>query len=273
MRNINYIPGIQGVADGAVATLNIPVNRRYHSIHIQTLANGVAADATLNCSLVELMVNGIVMRSGKPKTFIDLGKLYGYTASTGEIPLFFSEFWRNESPGSMELTSWDLFGQSTFTMRLTLLSPAGSVGISSVLADFDSKRNTRLINGQQVPFPQIVKQTDMSFVLGSGLNDITTLPTSFPILRLLADVSANAISKVELFGDGNVKLHEATKTENVIMLNSNLLVAGSYEYPLVLDYDNRVLQALKTTTLDYRVTTSGALTLTMHVHQLVNGFR
>ena len=273
MRIVNYVPGIQGVADSSVATLNLPVNRRYHSLHIQTLANGVAADATLNASLVELIVNGIVMRSGKPKTFIDLAKLYGYTPATGEIPIFFSEFWRNESPGAMEVTSWDMWGQSSFTMRITLLAPAGGVGIQSVLADFDGKKNVRTVNGVEVPFLQIVKQTDLSFVAASGLNDVTTIPTSWPILRAMMDVSANAITKVELFGDGNAKILEATKGENAIMLNSNLLVAGSYEFPLVLDYDNRVLQGLKTSALNLRVTTSGALTLTVHLHQLINGYR
>ena len=67
MRIVNYVPGIQGVADSSVATLNLPVNRRYHSLHIQTLANGVAADATLNASLVELIVNGIVPKPWRRK--------------------------------------------------------------------------------------------------------------------------------------------------------------------------------------------------------------
>jgi hypothetical protein len=212
------------------------------------------------------------MRSGAPKTFIDLAKLYGYTPATGEVPFFFSEPWRNESPGAMEATSWDMYGQNTFTARVTFLSPGGGVGVQSILADFDGKRNVRKINGVDTPFLAVVKQTDLSFVLASGLNDIVTIPTSFPLLRLMADVSANAISKVELFGDGNAKILESTKAENAVMLNANGLTAGSYEFPLVLDYDNRVLQGLKTSALQYRVTTTGALTLTMHTHQLLPGF-
>jgi hypothetical protein len=41
----------------------------------------------------------------------------------------------------------------------------------------------------------------------------------------------------------------------------------------VLDYDNRILQGLKTSSMDLRVNASGALTLTAHVHQLVNGYK
>lgn len=275
MRTINYIPGIQGVASSGVATVNIPVNRRYHSLRVLlTNAAGVLTDATTIASLIELIVNGQVMRSGAPKTFIDLAKLYGYTPATGEVPFFFSEPWRNESPGAMEATSWDLFGQATFTARITFLAPGGGVGVQSILGDFDGKRNTRRdSNGNEIPFLAIVKQTDLAFNAASGLNDIVTIPTSFPLLRIMADVSANAISKVELFGDGNAKILESTKAENAIMLNANGLAAASYEFPLVLDYDNRVLQGLKTSALDYRVTTTGALTLTLHVHQLANGYR
>jgi hypothetical protein len=273
MRVTNYIPGMQGIASGGLGTVNLPVNRRYHSLRfLFTNAAAALTDATTIASLIELVVNGVVMRSGAPKTFIDLAKLYGYTPATGEVPFFFSEPWRNESPGAMEATSWDMYGQNTFTARVTFLSPGGGVGVQSILADFDGKRNVRKINGVDTPFLAVVKQTDLSFVLASGLNDIVTIPTSFPLLRLMADVSANAISKVELFGDGNAKILESTKAENAVMLNANGLTAGSYEFPLVLDYDNRVLQGLKTSALQYRVTTTGALTLTMHTHQLVPGF-
>lgn len=274
MRVTNYIPGIQGVASSGLGTLNLPVNRRYHSLRVLlTNAAGALTDATTIASLIELVVNGVVMRSGAPATFINLAKLYGYTPATGEVPFFFSEPWRNESPASMEATSWDMYGQSTFTMRITFLAPGGGVGVQSVLADFDGKRNVRSINGVDTEFLAIVKQTDLSFVMASGLNDITTIPTSYPILRLMADVSANDISKVELYGDGNAKILESTKAENAIMLNANGLAASNYTFPLVLDYDNRVLQGLKTSAIDYRVTTTGALTLTMHVHQLVPGYR
>jgi hypothetical protein len=274
MRVVNYVPGMQGISSGGIGTLNLPVNRRYHSLRV-LLTNGsaVLTDATLQASLIELIVNGVVMRSGTPKTFIDLAKLYGYTPATGEVPLFFSEPWRNESPGAMEVTSWDMWGQSSFVLRVTFLSPGGGVGVQSVLADFDGKRNTRNVNGQEVPFLQIVKITDQNTTCASGLNDLTNIPTAWPILRLMASVSANAVNKVELFGDGNAKIHEATKAENAILLNANGLAASNIEYPLVLDYDNRVLQGLKTSAIDYRVTTTGALTLTLSIHQLVSGYR
>jgi hypothetical protein len=275
MRITNYIPGIQGIASSGIATVNAPVNRRYHSVRVLlTNAAGALTDATTIASLIELIVNGQVMRSGSPATFINLAKLYGYTPATGEVPFFFSEPWRNESPGSMEATSWDLYGQSSFTIRITFLAPGGGVGVQSILADFDGKRNTRRDSaGNEVPFLAIVKQTDLSVNAASGLNDVVTIPTAYPLLRILAAVSANAISKVELFGDGNAKILESTKAENALMLNANGLAASNFEFPLVLDYDNRVLQGLKTSAIDYRVTTSGALTLTLSVHQLVNGFR
>lgn len=274
-RLINYIPGIQGVASGGIGTVNVPVNRRYHSLRILTTnAAGTLTDATTIVSLVELVVNGIVVRSGAPATFINIAKTYRYTPATGEIPIFFTEFWRNESPRAAEATSWDMFGQQTFVVRLTFLSPGGGVGIQSILADFDGKRNVRRNEkGELEPFLAIVKQTDISIVCASGTNDITTIPTSWPIQRLFLDVSANAITSVQFYADNNVKVLESTKAENAIVLNANDITATFFEYPIIFDYDDRIDSNLRTSSLDLRVVTSGALTLTAHLCQLVNGYR
>lgn len=274
-RFVNYVPGIQGVAAGGIATVNVPVNRRYHSLRILTTnAAGTLTDSTTICSLVELVVNGIVIRSGPPAAFINIAKTYRYTPATGEIPIFFTEFWRNESPSAAEATSWDLFGQASFVIRLTFLSPGGGVGIQSILADFDGKRNLRRnAQGQMEPFLAIVKQFDVSITAASGVNDITNLPTSYPLQRIFTDISANAISRVEVFADNNVKVWEGTKAENQILLNANDITATFFEYPVIFDYDARVGSNLSTSQLQVRVTTTGAATLTFRVHQMVNGFR
>jgi hypothetical protein len=270
-RILNYVAGIQGVGSSGIGTVNVPVNRRYHSMRILTTnAAGALTDATTIVSLVELVVNGIVIRSGAPLTFINIAKTYRYTPATGEIPVFFTEFWRNESPTSAEATSWDMFGQQTFVVRLTFLAPGGGVGIQSILADFDTKRNL-LPNG--VPFLAIMKQTDISIVAASGTNDVTTIPTAWPIQRIYTDISANAISSVQFYADNNVKVWEATKAENAILLNANDITATFFEYPIIFDYDDRVDSNLKTSTLDLRVITTGAATLTFHLHQLINGYR
>ena len=274
-RYTNYIPGIQGVASGGIATANAPVNRRYHTLRILTTnAAGTLTDSTTIVSLVELVVNGITMRSGAPATFINIAKLYKYTPATGEIPIFFTEFWRNESPSAAEATSWDMTGQQSFVIRLTFLSPGGGVGIQSILADFDGKRNLRRDEtGALVPFLAIVKQQDISIVAGSGTNDITTLPLSWPLQRIFIDISANAVSSVQLYADNNVKVLESTKAENALMLNANDLAASNFEYPIVFDYDNRLDSNLSTSYLDARVVTTGAATLTFHVQNMVNGFK
>lgn len=273
-RLVNYVPGIQGVASSGIATVNAPTDRRYHSLRILTTnAAGALTDPTTIVSLVELVVNGIVIRTGAPSTFINIAKTYRYTPGTGEIPIFFTEFWRNESPMAAEATSWDMFGQQTFVIRLTFLAPAGGVGVQSILADFDGKRNTRKnAQGQVVPFLLIMKQFDISIVGASGTNDVTTIPHDYPIQRLYTDVSANAISSVQIFADNNVKVFEATKTENQYMLNANDITATFFEYPIIFDYDDRIDSNLKTAYLDVRVVTTGAATLTFHVHQATPGY-
>ena len=275
-RILNYVAGIQGVGSSSIATVNVPVNRRYHSMRIlATNAAGTLTDATTIISLVELVVNGVVIRSGLPATFINIAKTYRYTPATGEIPIFFTEFWRNEDPNAAEITSWDMFGQQTFVVRLTFLAPGGGVGVQSILADYDTKRNLRRdpITKQLVPFLAIVKQTDISIVAASGTNDVTTIPTAWPIQRIYTDISANAISSVQFYADDNAKVWEATKAENAIILNANDITATFFEYPIIFDYDDRIESNLKTSTLDLRVVTTGAATLTFHLQQLVNGYR
>lgn len=274
-RFVNYIAGIQGVSSSGIATVNAPVNRRYHSLHINTTnAAGVLTDPTTIISLVELVVNGVVMRSGAPATFINIAKTYKYTPSVGEIPIWFSEPFRNELPNSSEATSWDMFGQATFVIRLTFLAPGGGVGIQSITADFDGKRNLkRDASGNMVPFLAILKQTDISIVAASGQNDVTTIPTAYPIQRIYTDISANAISKVEFYGDNNVKILEGTKGENALLLGNNDISASFFEYPIIFDYDQRLGSGLSTSTLDLRVFTTGAGTLTFHLHQMVDGYK
>ena len=241
---------------------------------LATNAAGTLTDATTIISLVELVVNGIVIRSGAPATFINIAKTYRYTPATGEIPIFFTEFWRNESPKAAEATSWDMFGQNTFVVRLTFLSPGGGVGVQSILADFDDKRNTyRDAQGNMVPFLMIMKQTDISINAASGTNDIVTIPTAWPLQRIYTDISANAVSSVQIYADNNVKVWEATKGENAVVLNANDITATFFEYPIIFDYDDRVDSSLSTSYLDVRTVTTGAATLTFHVVQRVNGYR
>lgn len=275
-RYTNYIPGIQGVSSGGIATVNAPVNRRYHSVRILcTNAAGTLTDATTIVSLVELVVNGVTIRSGAPATFINIAKTWQYTPATGEIPVFFTEFWRNESPAAAEATSWDMTGQQSFVIKLTFLSPGGGVGVQSILADFDGKRNLkRGTDGKLTPFLAIIKQQDFSYVANSGTNDVTTIPTAWPVQRIFTDISANAVSSVQIFADNNVKVWEATKAENAIMLNGQRdITATFFEYPTVFDYDNRLDSNLSTSYLDYRVVTTGAATLTFHVQYMVDGYR
>lgn len=271
----NYVPGMQGIGPGSTGTLNVPVNKRYHSMRILT-TNAAAAltDPTTIVSNVQLEVNGVTIRQGAPATFINIAKTFGYTPGAGEIPIFFTEFWRNESPRAAEATSWDMFGQNTFVVKLTFLSPGGGVGIQSILADFDLKRNVRRDSSNNwVPFLEIIKQYDISYNANSGQNDVTVIPTNYPLQRIFTAISANAISKIEVYADDNFKQWEFTKTENQYVLGANQISPTFFEYPLVFDYDFRIDSSLSTSYLDLRVFTTGAATLTHTVHARVPAYR
>lgn len=268
-RTVNYVNGIQGVAASGTATLNIPVNRRYHSLRIRTTnAAGALTDPTTIVSNVQLIVNGVTMLNTTPLTLINKAKTFRITPGTGEIPVFFTQPWRNDTR-TAEATSWDLFGQGTFVLKMTFLNPGGGVGIEAVQADFDFLRN---VGRDGKAFLAILKCTDISFVMPNGVGDITTIPTNYPLQRIFMTVSANAISLVRVYGDGQVVVWEATKTQNQDLLNANLITGTFFEYPLIFDYDSKLGSNLKTKDLDVQVTSTGALTITAHVEQLVPGF-
>lgn len=272
-RTINYVTGFQGVANSALATLNIPVNRRYHSMRIWCTVAGALSDPTTVISSLQLVVNGVTMLDATPQQLIDIAKTFRVTPGTGELPIFFTQPWRNDTR-TAEATSWDMFGQNTFVLRATFLNPGGGAVGATVTTDFDLERNVRVNRqtGRREPFLAILKQFNINVVAGAGVNDVVTLPKNFPIQRLLMEVSANAISSAVILADGNNKIFEATKAENQNILNANLITGTFFEYPIIFDYDSKLGSNLRVQDLDLQLTLSGAATVTITVQQLVPGY-
>ncbi len=272
LRMVNYITGFQGIANSGTATLNIPTNRRYHSLRLWCTIAGTLSDPTTVISSLQLVVNGQIMLEATPAQLINLAKTFRVTPGTGELPIFFTEPWRNDTR-TAEATSWDMFGQNTFVLRATFLNPGGAVGCT-VTSDFDLERNVRFNprTQKQEAFLAILKRFNVSINSPSGNGDVTTLPLNYPIQRILLSVSANAISDVLITVDGSNKIFEATKAENQNLLNANLLTGTFFEYPIIFDYNSKLGANLKAQNLDVRLNCSGANTTTFHVMQLVPGY-
>lgn len=161
---------------------------------------------------VKILVNGVNMRDISPDSILRIACASGYLPRRGELPIFFTPPWRNVNPQN-EVTSWDLFGQSTFQIQIAVKSTASLPSIIGI-QEFDYQRNLRADGkGEFVPFLQPTAQHSFTWPIVGGRNDINTLPFGYPISRMwLLGSSAGNITQVEVYQDNN-KILEATKEQ------------------------------------------------------------
>jgi len=276
MRIINLLNGMNGVVAGGVATLDIPVGRRYHAIKAflsATVAAAPSTDPTAIVSSARLMVNGVVMRDLTPTQVINIAKLNGITpdTATGELPFYFSEPWRASVIGE-ESTSWDTAGQSKFTLELTFLTAAVSPACV-VEAAFDYGRN---VDNAGKAFLAIVKQLRFTRSNPAGAVDITDLPQQYPIQRIHLTTSAGVISSLEIWND-TVKVMEGL-TANINDFYTDYRLAPSaatgFSLSAVFDFTQQISDALFVTNqnLNVRPTCGTAGSITAVVEHRAPGY-
>lgn len=244
---------------------------------------------------VKLLVNGVNMRDIDASNIIRIAMANGYYPRLGELPIMFTPPWRNVNPQN-ELTSWDLFGQSTFQIQLSIAPGLELVSLSGI-QEFDYMRNIRPdAKGNAIPFLQPTAQHQFSWPIVAGRNDINTLPYDFPISRMwLRGSSPGNISQLEVFQDGN-KAAEFTieqlkqayneygftfgKPDLLNMTHAtNPALAANYEPPIyfdaafIADPDQRWFKALKCANqMILRVYSDVAQTLTIVQETLPGSF-
>lgn len=281
MRIQNYITGIQGVTAGGVATLNIPIDRRYHALKLfvsGTFNAGTSTDPNELIASARLMVNGVVMRDLLPSDIIKIAKLNGITPDTtnGETPFYFSEPWRASVLGE-ESTSWDMKGQTSFTLEVTFnsVSTTGSFAITNlaaaVIGSFDYARN---LNGANQPFLAIVKQLRYSVSAPAGQFDFTTLPTVHPIQRTHFRTSTGTISSMEVYNDSTKVMEGLTAQINDFYKDYKLVPASGFSLSAIFDFTQQISDALfvQNNNLDFRITSSAANALTAIVEARAPGY-
>lgn len=161
-------------------------------------------------SSIQQIVNGVIIRDISPDSILRSVMAQGYYPTLGEFPLLYTAPGRNFVQRN-DVTSWDLFGQSTFSIKMNI-SPLISLPSLVGIQEFDYFRNTKPSpdGKSEVPFLEPVAQHQFSWPIVAGRNDVTTLPYDFPITRMwLLGSTPGAITQVEVYQDGN-KVFEAT---------------------------------------------------------------
>ena len=269
MRIKNYINGVEGVVAGGTATVNVPINRRYHAIKAfvsATVGGSPSTDPTAILDYVRQIVNGVVIRDLTPAQYLAIADLNGQTVGAGELPFWYSEPWRASVIGE-ESTSWDMFGQTKFTLEFKFKTTAVSPSLV-VEGSYDFGRN--ISDGK--PFLAIVKQLSQTYNAPSGKYDVTTLPIRFPIQRILCQASTGTIDDVEVYRD-NEKVHEGTDDQNARFLADYGMDGTAFTYPIAFDYEQQISSPLIVDKdLNVRVNSSASNTLTVITEHRANGF-
>lgn len=269
MRYKTFINGIEGVVPGGVATVNVPLNRRYHAIKAfvsATVGGSPSTDPTEILDYVRLSVNSIVLRDLTPAEYIAIAQLNGQTQVAGEVPHFFSEPWRASVLGE-ESTSWDLTGQTKMTIEYKFKSTVTAPALV-VLASYDFSHNV----SNNARFDAIVKQLKQTYNAPAGKYDVTTLPVRFPIQRILLNVSTGTVLDTEVYRDSE-KVHEGTALQNQSWLADYKIDATKFSYPIVFDYEQQISSPLIVDKdLNVRVNSSATNTLGIITEFRANAF-
>ena len=273
MRRISYINGISGVAPGGVATLNMPLNRRYHGLKLfpsvteTVVGNSTAStDPTDVIDYIKLIVNGVVIRDLTPDQIIKLAQVnFGGVAVSDHIPIFFSDPTRATVIGE-EATAWDMFGQNTFILEVKFKSGTTNPQVT-VQASYDFGRN--LADGN--PFLSIVKQHAITVNAPQGEYDIVNLPIALPIQRIHIEPSTGSVSLVEIKADGE-DVFEATKAENDA-LHADYGIDTPFGFSVIFDHEQQITSPLKVQReLNVRPTFSAANNATLVLERISRGY-
>lgn len=269
MRYRGYINGIEGVVAGGTANVNMPINRRWHgwkAFVSATVGGNASTDPTAILEYVRQIVNGVIIRDLTPAEMLAIWGLNGQTVGAGELPSAYSEPWRASVIGE-ESTSWDMFGQTKFTLEFKFKNTAINPSLA-IQGSWDFGRNVS--DGK--PFLAIVKQLRQTYNAPAGKYDVTTLPIRFPIQRILLAASTGNVTDVEVYRDGE-KVHEGTSAENARWLADYSLDASKFSYPLVFDYEQQISSPLLVDKeLNVRATSSAANALSVVVEHRANGY-
>lgn len=169
MRTNDQITGINGVVAGGTASVELPVNRRYHGLTFYYKTNAAQATIEADLNYIQLYVNTILIRDVNLTELFLENAANGRAFVLGQIPLFFSEPWR-AAVMDEEMTSWDLFGQLSFTAKVGI---AGAAAAPTLVGNsqFDYLQNVDATTGKRRL--SVIKWIRNSFNLSVGQQVLT----------------------------------------------------------------------------------------------------
>lgn len=198
-RFVTAISGIQPAAVSSNLVIQMDTRRRYHSLDFFVTDAGAAVDIETAISLVTLKVNGKTIRQLTPRLIKRLMAFYNYPQSTGQFTLYFTTPRRRGLLGD-ELTSWDLFDESSFTVEIKFASSGITAPALFGTQTWDTRRNGEIRDGKFVRYPAFVERMEYTSRQASTVYTSTTeLPLGVPIgLLAIVPATAGTVNRVEV---------------------------------------------------------------------------
>ena len=165
--------------------------------YVPNSATPSAAPAGLVLGLAQLLVNGSPVRDVTVQQMLNMQLFNFGTVSLGQCPFWFTEPWRNFTRWP-DITSWDMVGQNTFSLKIAINAGWLLVGVVGTY-EFDYNRNTvhgvidqatyqsALRKGNApAPMLHIIGHHAFTPTLNAGANILTgaQIPITAPILRM-----------------------------------------------------------------------------------------
>lgn len=142
LRQIKPLPSPQGVAAGAVATLDVPVGSTYYGITLQYTESGtLVTQANMEAAItgVLIKINGVPQRRLTAQDIIDYNALHGVVYQNGYLPIFFAEPWAR-SAGGEDIFAWGTDDVQTFQIEVTIASGRTSPALSAIAEVTNERR-------------------------------------------------------------------------------------------------------------------------------------
>jgi hypothetical protein len=282
---VGTVATVTGGPPGAIATFTVTSGGSPSAISPATFFTGI-----------KLSVGGVNMRDISPAQTVALSQYCGYVPKLGELPVFFTAPWRNVNFHN-EVTSWDVFGQSSFSVTFNISPNVVNPTLVGVM-EFDYFRNLKPVTSTaggkttttKVPFLQPVSQHAYSIPVPAGIFTINTIPWNYPISRMyLVGSSPGNIAELDVFQDQNEVLQTTAEQNQQMYLEYGFLaspatngntsvpngtVTSPFDVAYISDPDQRYWKALKcANSLNVRVTSAVAQTVTVIVEAMPGAYQ
>ena len=234
---------------------------------VTTIGTPTAAPVGSVLGIAQLLVNGSPVRDVTVQQALNIQLFNGLNPSLGQCTFWFTEPWRNFTRWP-DITSWDMVGQNTFSIKIAITSGWQQVNVVGTY-EYDFNRNTvygvidqatyqsALAAGKApAPMLHIIAHHAFTPTLNAGANILTgaQIPITAPILRMHCEGSTPGdLYESILLQDGNTVENGFIGVQNsgaqLDQLREELLERGFdttiFDYSFVADKGQRIQDVLK----------------------------